>query len=460
MAAFDRRLVRPSVHQLVEALQEAYQTARPPDGSAAEPPAWQPIVEDLRRDDEGFRAFRDSGVVTLAWWTDGLSRRHFRIRGCAAGDAEYHAVDLRAPDLRPPVWHVYPDRVFGAEEGELVTWHGVCPCGRAAPTSGGNWFGDKCHYCDRPWQGPPPRAAVDPLAPLAGPEGTPRLLTFSAFGTYLAVGNEEPSVDLWDVRDRSHHRRLDLPAAPRAMAFSTSGMALAVACDDRLLHVFDVDTLAETTSVPTPKGVRQVALGFNLMTVGLAGETNAEIWTRPNWTDGWQLTEDIVADSVAIAVHRNESWLALAAGTTLRVWKWDPARWTMHWMHREDGYAFKHVAFHPDQFLVTTRLDASATARKASWVEVNTWLRDCSVPHVARRLTPSGKLTLAPGGHWLGYLVGSTVCLEDTHRDHTRRFFGSPHATPKRLAISPDGQLVATIDADKRVRIWPVGRVG
>jgi hypothetical protein len=81
MPVFDRRLVRPSVLQLVECLQEASAVA----GVSRDHEGWQAVVDGIRNEPEGFRQEGTLDVVTVAWWTDYLQRRHFRVQACGAG---------------------------------------------------------------------------------------------------------------------------------------------------------------------------------------------------------------------------------------------------------------------------------------------------------------------------------------------------------------------------------------
>src|SRR5438876_1046746 len=103
MAIFDRRLVRPSVLQLVECLQEASATA----GMSRDHDEWQNFIDDIRNEPEGFQQEGTHGIVSIAWWTDFEKRRHFRVQAVAAGSPEYRLVAWQPGWSRPALWHVY-----------------------------------------------------------------------------------------------------------------------------------------------------------------------------------------------------------------------------------------------------------------------------------------------------------------------------------------------------------------
>jgi hypothetical protein len=91
MPRFDRTLVAPSRAELDRTLQEAAVAAN--KGCRARLVRWTPeTVEALAKESasEGFRQFNGEGkhtrswadrlsAVAVAWWTDSLSRRHYRI---------------------------------------------------------------------------------------------------------------------------------------------------------------------------------------------------------------------------------------------------------------------------------------------------------------------------------------------------------------------------------------------
>src|SRR5262249_4644661 len=137
MPFFDRLLVRPSHALLLDVLEEATRAASPPETLLdlgrehwhAVLAAIKPLPGGGRVGDRNRRASGYAGLVGLAWWTDPLGARHFRAWAGHSSDRGYERVLCPENDPRPPLWHVYPDRVFGRTRGGRREWLAACPCG-------------------------------------------------------------------------------------------------------------------------------------------------------------------------------------------------------------------------------------------------------------------------------------------------------------------------------------------
>src|SRR5436190_22890639 len=139
MAAYNRLLARPSRAELLECLGEA--TAAANEHMALldiDRDEWESILPTLRDEAEGWRRRRETlygfwAEVVVAWWTDHRQDRHYRVRG---GDWHLGGPSLLASadaDDRPPLWHVYSERMFQRRRHSRFPYVAVCGCGEVGP---------------------------------------------------------------------------------------------------------------------------------------------------------------------------------------------------------------------------------------------------------------------------------------------------------------------------------------
>src|SRR5262245_16694865 len=119
MNRFDVHLISPSATGLLEALVQATETAnrelvRLPglDGTF-----WQCLLPAVRAEASGWRQWdslrwHSYTVVGLAWWTDRIRRRHFRVYGGQSLHDEPDPLYVPPDDPRPPLARLYPDSIY------------------------------------------------------------------------------------------------------------------------------------------------------------------------------------------------------------------------------------------------------------------------------------------------------------------------------------------------------------
>src|SRR5262245_44197996 len=138
MARHDRILVHPSRGRLVEELLLAQTRAN--EESAVLAPLgrhqWEEIAARISETAEGRQQWSDSrrgdtARVAVSWWTDQIGRRHYRVIGGHSRDGSCRNLTSTRTDQRPPLWHVYPERVFWRERAGVGEWAAVCGCGEA-----------------------------------------------------------------------------------------------------------------------------------------------------------------------------------------------------------------------------------------------------------------------------------------------------------------------------------------
>jgi WD40 repeat protein len=459
MTYFERRLVRPSVHDLVASLDEASRAA---NAGQALPELdhdhWERFVCDIRAQPEGVEQWhqdsRPAGVG-LAWWTDSLSRRHFRVWAGPASDGNGEA--------RPAVWHIAPERVVSRLRQGRRDWLAVCPCGACGAPEAIGWTGDRCGRCHQGGAHPPPAVLTDVHQRIDQ-------LVFSPDGHYLAAAGAGRVVRLWDVAAREQRAPLYSPHAEvRALTFAPGSQLLAIAAGDRMLRFFDVDTREEVRALPAPCGARLVVLAPDDRTLVMAGEKETEVWGRPDWYEPWRLVHSEQRPIQAACFSRSCDDLVWADSAALRL-----SRFTLlerggrpcpRWGQLYHGDHFECLGFCPDR----VTLSAFGFDREAHQAAS----RGRSTGRVRRvRLSDGGALwtleiwsllscpRFSPDGECLAGLLGAAVSLYPLGSRHGEvRLEAAPRVDLTALAFSPDGQTLAVAGVDGTVRLWPWRRL-
>ncbi len=140
--------------------------------------------------------------VGLAWWTDHIGRRHYRVVGWRGRGNRAGQDNFLCPfgEPRPPLWLVYPDRTFFRREGKDRVLTAVCPCGVAGAPDELGWMGDRCGPCHD-------RAESGSTAPrfweqttFSVPEASiENFAGISPDGRLLVVGSGRGPVGVWDT---------------------------------------------------------------------------------------------------------------------------------------------------------------------------------------------------------------------------------------------------------------------
>jgi RNA polymerase sigma factor (sigma-70 family) len=246
-------------------------------------------------------------------------------------------------------------------------------------------------------------------------------LAFSPDGKYLAVGQPDGAVRLFDVAAGKEARVLRGPAAEGAadnrevftVAFSPDGKTLAFAVGDNLVHLWDV---------ASGKEVRQ-----------LCGHKN------------WVMSVAFSPDGKRL--------ISGAQDNTVRVW--DVATGQEVGPAGGHGYAVLAVAPAPDGRTIATGSGRDDTIRL--W-DARTGKELRAIP---TRQEWVGALAFSPDGKWLASGGGTrdrAICLWDaaTGRE-VRRFIGHEREISNGcLAFSPDGKVLLSGGGDRIARLWKV----
>ena len=87
------------------------------------------------------------GQVLVAWWTATSGRRYVRVIGRVLALAQNYLANAVKLGTRPPVWHIFPDRVYRRRAGKANDIVCVCGCGAVGTEAALGWAGPCCGPC-------------------------------------------------------------------------------------------------------------------------------------------------------------------------------------------------------------------------------------------------------------------------------------------------------------------------
>lgn len=284
--------------------------------------------------------------------------------------------------------------------------------------------------------------------------GLPVSVAFSRDGKTLATGAQ--LVKLWDVRSGNEIRtiRVTESNAPmeRPVAFSYDGSVLATGGGG--VKLWDVATGKALRTLPGD--ARALSFSPDQKTLAGADGTEIKLWDiatvqEPQTLKGSQLGVDSVAfsaDGKLLAVGNSDNTVAL----------WDTRTREQERVLRGHVSAVSAVAVSGDDKVLANAFDAGvAGITREDTIKI--W--DPVTGQLVRSLT--GRNT----GHSIGLsndgtrLVsgsfGSTVSLWNVSQAEAQRTITVPRGSrfvPDRVALSPDGKLIAGGGRDNAIKIW------
>jgi WD40 repeat protein len=471
MPLFERRLVAPTDAELADALRQAERAA----GATAAERHYRGGPEDFVRAArplaEGLRVLVDGiwALFAVAWWTDHLGRRHYRL--VVAGPEDDGGRQFRAPDgERPALWYVYPERVYRRTREGRAEWLAGCACGACGPPGRLAWMGPCCGPChDRVEEG----AAPLPAAVLGGPPGPVHSLAFAPDGRALAAAKEGRQVEVFDLGGGGARVLVPRGGHPNlaALAFSPDGAALAAGSTEGEVLLYDVATgECRLRSQELGGHVRDVAFSPDgRVLAACSGRQELGVWVATPG-GGWECRRhSLVATALAFAPRGDVLALGRPGG---RVSLFDPRRWSGRRGFSTGapaGHDVRLAAFTPDgQTLLTLSGrhpdgDTAFDTPRNFEGRLQAWGRDArELSGYRSELPPFTGAALSPDRAWLAWFVydqrasPAAVTFWDVAAG---RVCGSLEWDADDavycLAFSPDGRLLATGGQSGTVKLWP-----
>jgi WD40 repeat protein len=143
----------------------------------------------------GGRGGVPAALLAVAWWTDRIGRRHWRVTGKRLDRSTRYARETAFTAL--PLWCLYPEGLAIRRTGKKDELLAVCRCGVCGTLESIGWVGDRCGPChDRAQEGEEAPQAF--ARRLVGHTGFTRGLAFTADGRFVS-GGYDGRLLLWDL---------------------------------------------------------------------------------------------------------------------------------------------------------------------------------------------------------------------------------------------------------------------
>jgi hypothetical protein len=474
MTRTDTRLTDPDAQAVHDAIETAFRRVNAYAAGARVPHtkiSLKRIADRTAVEPEGteFWATRETvttgiaGQVLVAWWTAISGRRHVRVVGRIVTPETGYLVNASKMNTRPPVWHVFPDRVYRRRAGKANDLVAVCGCGAVGTEKALGWAGPCCGPC---FDFQEEHGALPPQRPALLRTSSPCLAVAASADGRCIAGACAGQVRLWD---------LDSGAEPVYISTDKAETdifpQLALAPDGRYLAVAGV--IHDGLRLITPRGsknpvaaqIRAVeAVAFHPVQDAMHFIAGGHVMVAsPPEARARELAIPTVEHDGPLAFSRDGIRLAVRAGQQIRVHEAGGKTLATIPFPRTNLYRtapvvprvrrslVPHVAFSPDGGQIAIGYDQALAVHHAVTGECR--FLDGKLPDAVMGVA------FDPGGRWLyvgrhdGTLVAyRTDIISDERSVVFRWSLGPIHA------LAPCGDSLLTA-CDEGAQVWPMAKL-
>ncbi|MEI5101828.1 NB-ARC domain-containing protein [Streptomyces sp. PmtG] len=289
------------------------------------------------------------------------------------------------------------------------------------------------------------------LRTLVGHEGVPNAVAVAPDGLWLATGDEQGEVRLWDIRSGHCTAVLTGHRAPvTALSFAPDGTWLASGGSDREVRLWEVLSGSCTTVLTGhTRGVAALAIAPDGTWLAAATGRVVRLWHVGTATSRVVL-KGHRGPVRAVVIAPDGSWLA-TGGKDPGVRLWDAATGRCRTTLGQSGACWLGVT--ADGGRVAT---GSGGDRVGLWDPVS---GACVARRGGGRDGGQGHAgAVAPDGTWAAAAADRTVRVWDLAEDRPRghELKGHQQAVTG-VAVAPDGSWLASTSLDRTIRLWETG---
>ena len=286
-------------------------------------------------------------------------------------------------------------------------------------------------------------------------------------GGFIASGWWNPTVDIWDWRDRSNTQpmqrlRQEVMGIHQLVRVPEKNWLLS-GDDDGNVVIWDLAKAeqVETFRLGLPENdnrVNSISVGRDYRFVAVsAGHGYVHVWDRSNRS--WVAKMD-ERPGRCRALFLDDDHLVIVSQESecLEVWRADS--WTLEAKHKLDADGVTAIALSPERaelaVATTMRLDRRIAGRVDIW-DVNTWKQK------TRRSLQTGRvrsMDYSANGRFLATgRDDHVITLTDLDTSEIRFLEGMHAGNINSVALSTDGHYLATASQDKQVHIWNTSKL-